>query len=64
MRGVICMALTLALALSIDHTKIFHIHAWLILPSYHLVRVQILVFQRALVTPVHAFRAFISFQSS
>ena len=37
MRGVICIGLALALALSIDHTKIFHIHAWLVLPCYHLI---------------------------
>ena len=58
------MAMALTLALSIDHAKIFNVHAWLILPCYHLVRVQILVFQRALVTPVYAFRALISFLSS
>ena len=55
------MAMALTLALSIDHAKIFNVHAWLILPCYHLVRVQILVFQRSLVTPVYAFRALISF---
>ena len=47
MRCVVWVALSLAFSFTVDDTKIFYIHAPLVLTCYHFVRVQVFIFVRA-----------------